>query len=327
MEDKICITHADIAWQSFKMVADGADLHYFNSFQEGDFCGKKHGNISIPLLAKSNVDVVGASIYVESCFANTGDPVIIRRREQEQRKIYAYFAKTFSENIELVSRGGDLDSTKIKLIPSLEGASMVENEGDFEDLLKYYKIIGFSWDQKNNLASGLASSDGLTDLGKWAVKRANNSNVLLDASHLNERSFYDLVEIGEKPIIASHSNVHSLSPHPRNLKDEQIKMIAERGGVVGINFGEKFLRKNPENEVEEVFVENVLDHIEYIIRLVGENHVGLGTDYDGTTVVDDLRFPTSLHQISSILRERGFGEGVVRKIMRENFMRVFRETF
>lgn len=205
---------------------------------------------------------------------------------------------------------------------------------------------------------------GLTEFGKSVVKRMNELGVLVDVSHLGETAFWDVAEISTAPIIASHSNVYNLAPHYRNLTDEQIKAIAKSGGYIGINFYNKFIDpganvsqiknvqskyRNGANGFDETdladfnekrytyITENystagtpvdlLIDHIDYIVKLVGADYVGLGSDFDGSiTTVNELYDATCYPIITKKLVERGYSEQDIRKILGLNFLRVFKQV-
>lgn len=208
---------------------------------------------------------------------------------------------------------------------------------------------------------------GLTDFGKQVVKRMNELGMLIDVSHLGETAFWDVIAITDSPIIASHSNVYNLAPHYRNLTDEQIKAIAKSGGYIGMNFFNRFIDPNPnvsqiksvqnkykkgsekfeaefENDLVgfnekryEYITDNysnsgtpidmLIDHIDYIVKLVGADYVGLGSDFDGSiTTVNELYDATCYPIITKKLSERGYSDNDIKKILGGNFLRVFKQV-
>ncbi len=204
---------------------------------------------------------------------------------------------------------------------------------------------------------------GLTDFGKQVVKRMNELGMIVDISHVGETTFWDVIKTSTKPVIASHSSVYHFSPHQRNLKDEQIKAIAKNGGVIQVNFFSGFLdstfekrtaifeaahqaekdslmKINPESYFFQQYLFKkypdevkglrpplslLIDHIEYIIKLVGIDYVGLGSDFDGITSspqqLDDV---TTYPLITKALLERGYSKKEVTKILGGNFLRVLK---
>ena len=203
---------------------------------------------------------------------------------------------------------------------------------------------------------------GLTDFGKSVVRRMNELGMLVDLSHVGEQTFWDAIENSTKPVLVSHSCVYNLCPHRRNLKDEQIKAIGKNGGVIHLNFysgfidssfekrSEAFFEKhkaekdsmlkiNPEPYYMEVYLfakypgevkamrpplSAVIDHIDYIVKLIGVDHVGLGSDFDGVnSLPQQLDDVTSYPLITKALLGRGYSKKSTRKILGGNFLRVF----
>lgn len=203
---------------------------------------------------------------------------------------------------------------------------------------------------------------GLTAFGKQVVQRMNALGMLVDLSHVGEQTFWDAINTTTKPVLVSHSCAYALCPVFRNLKDEQIRAVGRNGGVIDINFYSGFLDSNfhqrltafnnrhraemdsvkalkwPGYEIEEYFLKKypaeasnlrpsiavLLDHIDYIVRLIGIDHVGLGSDFDGiSSAPKELKDVTDLPLITKGLLKRGYSKSEVRKILGENFIRVF----
>ncbi|MCZ6676348.1 MAG: dipeptidase [Candidatus Poribacteria bacterium] len=162
------------------------------------------------------------------------------------------------------------------------------------------------------------SGGGLTRFGVQLVKEMNRLGMLVDVSHISERGFWDVMEIAERPVIASHSNSKAVCDHPRNLSDAQIKRLAENGGVMGVTFVPSFI------DASTPSLPRLLDHVDHILDLVGPDHVGIGSDFDGggDLLMDATEFP----QITAGLLERGYSEEVIRKILGENHLRAFAEA-
>ena len=204
---------------------------------------------------------------------------------------------------------------------------------------------------------------GLTDLGKKIIERMNLLGMMIDVSHNGEQTFLDVINFTKKPIIASHSSVWNLCPHRRNLKDRQIQAIAKNGGVIHLNFYAGFLdstyeRKaigflaNHKAEVDSMIAKGaqpdyaqimmmekykaeitsfrpplslLIDHLDYIVTLVGVDHVGLGSDFDGIEAgPKELNGVQDFPLITKALLERGYSKKDIRKILGGNFLRVFR---
>ena len=202
---------------------------------------------------------------------------------------------------------------------------------------------------------------GLTDFGKQVVKKMNELGMLVDLSHTGEQTFRDAMNTTTKPVLVSHSCVYSICPHRRNLKDEQIKAIGKNGGVIHINFYSGFidsaferrseaftqkhkaerdslLKLNPEPYYMEVYLfekypdevkalrpplSAVIDHLDYIVKMIGVDHVGLGSDFDGVnSLPQQLDDVTTYPLITKELVKRGYSKKEIRKILGGNFLRV-----
>lgn len=203
---------------------------------------------------------------------------------------------------------------------------------------------------------------GLTDFGKQVVRHMNTLGMMVDLSHVGEQTFWDAINTTTKPVLVSHSCAYTLCPVFRNLKDDQIKAVAKNGGVIDLNFYSGFLDSNfqkrittfaarhkaeidsiqslkwPGYEVEEYFFKKypaeagnlrpplsiLLDHIDYIVKLAGVDHVGLGSDFDGiSSAPKELKDVTDFPLITQGLLQRGYSKSDVRKILGGNFLRVF----
>ncbi len=216
-------------------------------------------------------------------------------------------------------------------IHSIEGAYAF-TDNNMIGLLKQYddlgvKVIAPVWNHSNSLGEGtlekyldeIPSPPGLTKLGRSFVGAMNHLGIIIDVSHMNDRTFWDTVKTTNMPIIASHSGVYALREHVRNLKDDQIKAIAETGGVINVVFCRNFLGDASAD------VSVLVDHIEYIIKLVGVDHVGLGSDFDGATMPVGLKDLSEIGKIEAELRTRGYDEADLKKIMGHNNLRVLKK--
>jgi len=168
------------------------------------------------------------------------------------------------------------------------------------------------------------SGGGLTHFGIRLVQEMNALGMLVDVSHIAERGFYDTLETTDRPVTASHSCCAALCAHPRNLTDEQLRALAQNGGVVGITFVESFLDTawNPIRVPRASCLERVLDHVDHAVQVAGIDHVGIGSDFDGggTALGDATEYPS----LTAGLLQRGYTEADVRKILGENHLRVLR---
>lgn len=158
-------------------------------------------------------------------------------------------------------------------------------DGSLEALRCLYELgvraMTLTWSNRNDIADGIneeATGSGLTLFGKQVVKEMNRLGMLVDVSHISTAGFWSVMETSTKPIIATHSNAKSLCSHPRNLNDEQIKALAQNGGLAGITFAGQFLEEDWRNAC----IESVYKHIDYMLNLIGnDDHIGFGSDFDG----------------------------------------------
>ena len=166
---------------------------------------------------------------------------------------------------------------------------------------------------------------GLTDLGKNLVRTCNDLGIVIDLSHLNEKGFDDVARISDAPLVATHSNAHALCPSPRNLTDRQLSLIAESGGVVGLNFAATFLRED--GRMKASFgLDVMLRHIDYLITKLGEDGVALGSDFDGAVVSQDISDCAGLVTLRRAMREHGFSEALMEKLCWKNWISVLGRT-
>ncbi|TFG27920.1 MAG: membrane dipeptidase [Promethearchaeota archaeon] len=228
------------------------------------------------------------------------------------------------------------DSGHVGALLHFEGVSGMDDE--FKLLRLGYHLglrsMGLTWSNVNKFATGVRVTTnrqrktGLTDMGRDLVREAQNLGITIDVSHLNDQSFWDLYEITEKPIIATHSNARSICNHPRNLTDDQIKAIHEKHGTIGINFGMKFLDPDhPGEEFTNLSLDVVKQHIDHIVKLADINTIAIGSDYDGTTIPNCLSDCTKLPFLWEYLLENGYSEQDIKKISHQNLLRVFKDTW
>lgn len=207
-----------------------------------------------------------------------------------------------------------------------EGAEAIDP--DFAVLRLSYELglrsLGLVWSRPTIFAEGVGPTNeggGLTELGRQLVRECNRMGILIDVSHLNEPGFWDVVEVTERPFVASHSNVRAICNHERNLTDDQIKALAGKGGLMGINYAVGFLVEGA-RKGSDVPLHVLVDHIDYIVNLVGIDHVALGSDYDGAGVPDALKdVAHDVHLVEELAR-RGYDAEAIAKICRDNWLRV-----
>jgi membrane dipeptidase len=191
------------------------------------------------------------------------------------------------------------------------------------------RSLGVVWSRPTIFAEGVGDHDrgrGLTFMGKELVRHCNELGVLLDVSHLNVRGFWDVIEHSKAPVVASHSNARAVCDHPRNLDDDQIKTLAENGGLMGINFAIGFLVEGARSPTD-VQLGHLVDHIDHIVDLVGIDHVALGSDFDGATMPEPLHDASRTPALIEEMRRRGYDEDAIRKFGRDNWLRVLEQVW
>jgi membrane dipeptidase len=233
---------------------------------------------------------------------------------------------------------------KMGFLIGLEGAEPLGS--DIQLLRIFYdlglRVLGFTHALRTYLADGAflypkitGQVGGLTDWGVRFLERAQDMGIVIDVSHLNDPSFWDVIKFSKAPVIASHSNCRVLCEHPRNLTDDQIKAIASKGGVIGVNACSFFVaRRN---------LEDLVNHIDHLVKIGGIEHAGLGPDFadyeiqymseadrvrlplDGIKPVEGLSGDEEIPRIADELKRRGYSAGKIDLIMGENFRRVFSE--
>lgn len=216
---------------------------------------------------------------------------------------------------------------KVAGILGLEGAEPLE--GSIEVLHCLYRLgvrnFGLTWNFRNEVADGVMEGDdaqGLTPFGVQVVEECNRLGILIDVSHLAPPGVEDVLRVSQRPVIASHSNAAALHPHERNLTDSQIEAIARGGGLIGATFVTEFLAARG----QRVTVEHVLDHIDYLVRTAGPEHVMLGSDFDGATMPEGLEDAARYPVLTAGMLARGHDELTVRQVLGLNFLRVFEQV-
>ena len=223
-------------------------------------------------------------------------------------------AEIYYENVLAKYRSEIKNAENVKPVLAVEGGAVLN--GKLENTEKLYndgvKILTLTWNGDNEIASGCFSEEdkGLTSFGKEAVKEMTKRKIIPDVSHLGEKSFYDLCEETDFPFIASHSDSFSINPHVRNLKDEQIKIIVERKGLIGLNFYNKFLGQGNA-------VEMLVKHADYILNLGAEDVLCMGSDFDGCSIDEELKGIEKMESLYHVFINR-FGEKLTDKIFYEN---------
>ena len=282
--------------------------------------------ITLPWLQEGNVRMVFNTVFIHP----KHKPDRIVQSGLDQLSKYEEIYKTFPDEVYQITKAQDLtkfgQGSKIGFLTLMEGADPIESVGKLDEFYERgVRIIGLAWNDKNQYASGNDTEDGLSQEGVRLIHRMNDLGITLDLSHLNEKCFWEAVELTNLIPIATHSNARAITDHKRNLSDKQLKAISERGGVIGIVLYNYFLKigeKTP--TLEEVFA-----HADYMVNLCGEDHVGIGSDMDGARIEDfpqGLKTVADLPKIAEYFCDKGYSEDRVTKIMSGNFLRVLKSN-
>ena len=232
----------------------------------------------------------------------------------------------------------------------------------YDEGIRYITLCHTKDNQLCSSSTDNSEDKGITKFGSDVVKRMNDLGIIVDVSHISDKTFFDVLKLTKTPVIASHSNARALCNHPRNMSDKMLKALAKNGGVVQVNFVNSYLKEkveNPErdlafaelqskfdmanmtNEERDKFhsamgeldvkfpskkatITDVINHIDYIAKLIGVEHIGIGSDFDGGGGVDGLQDVSNLENITRELLKLGYSKEDVQKIWGRNFMRVFK---
>lgn len=358
-----------------------ADLHCDTIIQvkRGYDLSEKHDSyhIDIPRLKEGGVDFQAFALYLSTstpkneCFQYVDRILQILKSELNKHSDLTAICTSKSEADQIINSG------KIAALLAIENGAAIESSLDnldyfYEQGIRYITLThSGSHDWCSSSSDKGADEFGLTGFGKDVIRKMNDLNMIVDVSHISVKAFNDVLDTTSQPVIASHSNAHDLCSHDRNLTDEQLKALADKGGVVGMNFcpvflsdgnkevTERFIKSNMElfnksNDLDLLFLsedeyqkraqeykpffneyrrliepykvdyKTVVDHIDYIVDLIGDDFVALGSDFDGigSTPVG-LENCSKFPNITKELFERGYSENSIKKILGLNFMRVF----
>ncbi|MEW6061059.1 MAG: dipeptidase [Bacteroidota bacterium] len=333
-----------------------------------------NGHSDVVRLKEGGVDVQIFSVW---CGGNFGKGRAFKRAIEMIDTLEAIISRSGGKML-LVKTPKELEKAlkqnKIAALIGVEGGHMIEDSLEYLDQLakRGMRYMTLTWNNSTSWATSAADetkkgdsleSKGLTEFGKKVIRHMNTLGVMVDLSHVGERTFWDAINTTAKPVIVSHSSVYNICPGSRNLKDDQIKAVAKNKGVVCVNFYSGFIDSTYSERVQAVRKENkaivdsirnshqehyrmeamidsalapkynevrpplslLIDHIDYIAKLVGVDYVGLGSDFDGIeSLPQEMDDVTFLPNITRELLKRGYAEKEVRKILGENVIRVFK---
>ncbi|WP_231459837.1 dipeptidase [Pedobacter sp. Leaf132] len=371
-ENYVFAQNANKIHQEAIVIDTHGDILY-NQIMSGTDIGKLQstGNFDLMRAKRGGLDVQFFSVWCDE----TGDYAIANRQIDS---LYSLI-KRYPDRIKLVRTATDLEKAvhdkMLAAMIGVEGGHMINNRLDYVDSLakRGMAYLTLTWNNSTSWSSSAAEEKsgkvkpenaGLNDFGKQVVMRLNKLGVLVDLSHVGEKTFFDALAVTKKPVIASHSCVYALNPVPRNLTDNQIKAIGKNGGVISLNFYSGFLDSTYKSkqkafltkydaelktlsskfgrsiaidtliakhkkEADEIRppISLLVKHINHIVKLIGINHVGLGADFDGAE-----SFPLGMNsvadypKITKALLQNGYSEADIKKILGENVIRLIREN-
>ncbi len=292
--------------------------------KEGGFAG---GFFAVYVPNDPDADGMMSTAYAQN-FALKALGVLIKTAEQSDGQVKIV---TTAAGIEQCLQDGVL-----AMELHLEGAEPLDADGRALEVLYAAGVrsIGITHSRDNIFAHGVNqpfphspdTGPGLTAAGKELVKQCNELGVVMDLSHLNEKGFWDVAELSEDPLVATHSNVHNLTPHPRNLTDEQLDAIRDSNGIVGLNYAVSFLREDGGRDSDTPLA-TMVRHIEYLVDTIGIDRVAFGSDFDGTIVPREIADASGNWRLLQALVDRGYTGEQVEKIAWKNWVRVLRATW
>jgi membrane dipeptidase len=294
------------------------------------------------------------------------------RRTLDLRDAMQSVLDAHPDQIELATGAADIErivkSKKIAAFLAIEGGHQIDD--DLAVLRMYYRMgiraMTLTHFKNNNWADSSTDKpehNGLTPFGKDVVREMNRLGMLVDVSHVSDKTFYDAIAVSTKPVIVSHSSSRAISDIPRNVTDDMLRALAKNGGVIGINFGEGFISQKDvaalhaaitsnsaapptltgkplddyaNNEFRKdlrdmktglATISDVVDHVDHMVKVAGIDHVGIGSDFDGiTSPPEGLNDISKMPSLVAALLKRGYSEQDIKKILGGNYLRVIREV-
>lgn len=304
MEMKIFDAHCDVLFQ------------LWNAQGKKDFKNDPQLHITFEQLKKRKGSIQCFAIYVP-------ETVLYEKRfEVALQMVDIFYNEILSlPGVKFIQTKDDINMLKqdeIGAILTLEGCEAIGK--DAMKLRLFYRLgvrsFGLTWNYANLLADGALETRGagLTTFGKHVVQELNTLHVWTDVSHLNERSFWDVIEIAKNPI-ASHSNCTKLCQHPRNLNDEQLRALIKRNSMIGVTFVPQFLTSEKQANIADI-----VNHIEYICSLGGENNIGFGSDFDG--ILETVVNVSAYREYENVINElcKHYAASTVERFLYDNFV-------
>jgi membrane dipeptidase len=328
-KDKLTIVdaHLDLA----DNVVLGRPVHLHAHDQKPDEGGIP--TVGLPDLREGHVDLICATIFCLPHYENKpGYTTPDEAHAAALAQLDWYDSRQSAGDMRFIKSPSQIapDKSSTQAILLMEGADPIRNSDDarlFFD--RGIRIVGLTWKEGTRFAGGNSKPGPLTPEGEEIVKTFDTLGIIHDTSHLADESFWRLLEItGDAPLIASHSNCRAIVPGMRQLSDDMIRALAERGGMIGINFFNQFLVPPDEVNQRPANLKDVTNHIKHICDLTGScAFVGLGTDMDGglgrNEIPHEIQTSADLHRVADALSAAGFVDEDILDITSENWTRFF----
>ncbi len=228
-----------------------------------------------------------------------------------------------------------IERRALAVVVHLEGAEAIDGDLNFLEVLYAagLRSLGPVWSRSNIFGHGVPfqfpsspdTGEGLTAAGERLVRACNEMKILIDLSHINEKGFWDIARLSQSPLVATHSNAHALCPSARNLTDRQLSAVRETKGMVGLNFATSFLRPDGKRRPDTP-LDLMVRQLDYLIDKLGEDHVGLGSDFDGTVVPESIGSAAGLPVLFQALRDNGYSDPLLKKIGSTNWLDLLERT-
>jgi membrane dipeptidase len=289
---------------------------------------KDHSKVDFPRMKEGGIDALFFAVLVsQGKRTPNGEFQAKKRADVQFDSIYALFAK-FPGEIGLAVSPSDAYKLKRQgkhaIFIGMENGYPIGN--DLSLIQTYYskgaRYITLCHSRNNDICDSSTDStenNGLSEFGKNVVKFMNKTGMMVDVSHISDKSFYDVIAVSQAPVIASHSCARALCDNPRNMDDNMIRALAKNGGVIQICVLNTYVKKHAPNTAT---VSDVVDHIDHIVKIAGIDHVGIGTDFDGGAGVIGCNDISQMKNITRELLKRGYTTRDIKKIWGENLMRV-----
>jgi membrane dipeptidase len=331
------------------------------------------GHVDIPRMREGGMNAIFFSIWIDGRIM--GPPAV--QKALDQIDAVRENVRKYSKDMLLARTADDVRRAhaqgKIAALMGVEGGHMIGNDIRVVRILadlgvRYMTLSHFYNTEWSDSSTDQPAHNGLTDFGKDVVREMNRQGIVVDISHVSDKTFYDALEVSKAPLLASHSSCRALCNHVRDMSDDMIKALAAKGGVIQINYEKSFIdqaykdaydkeaggvvehisavtkscnndeacisrelaklqqKLTAEGKLPHVSWERIIDHIDHAVKLVGAEHVGLGSDFDGADMPDGMEDCSKLPKITEALLRKGYSDSDIRKILGENTLRVMEQA-